>query len=463
MVATFGAFMTPFDGSVVTLALPSIGRDLGGSVVSLGWIATGYVLGLTICVIPFGRLADIRGRGRVYALGVSLFTIASALCGLAPSLAVLIATRILQGIAAAMMAGNSIALLTSVFPANERGKVLGINTATVYIGLSVGPSLGGFMVEHLGWRSVFYVNVPIGIIVVALALTKLPREKTEARGEKLDPAGIVTWGLALSMILLGLTLSETQGSTLSRSLLISGFAALVLFFFLERRVRSPLLDLKLFSNTPFTFSALTALLNYSSVFGVSFVLSLYLQIISGFDAEQAGMIMLVQPVLMAALSPLGGRLSDKIEPRIIASIGMAIVAASIFSLSLLPPHAHWWDVALRLMFLGIGHAFFSSPNTNATMSSVERRQYGVAAAVLSTMRFTGQAISLAVATSILSAKLGGMAISGSGAAAVPETAFMSGMKVALVLLSVICAAGVFTSLVRGTVRTGQSPSASPAR
>src|SRR5689334_1104039 len=166
LVATFGAFMTPFDGSVVTLALPSIGRDLGGSVVSLGWIATAYVLGLTICVIPFGRLADIRGRGRVYAFGVSLFTVASALCGLAPSLAVLIGMRVVQGIAAAMMAGNSIALLTSVFPSNERGKVLGINTATVYIGLSVGPSLGGFMVEHLGWRSVFYVNVPVGIIVV---------------------------------------------------------------------------------------------------------------------------------------------------------------------------------------------------------------------------------------------------------------------------------------------------------
>src|SRR5438105_3015076 len=157
IVATFGSFMTPFDGSVVTLALPSIGKDLGGNVISLGWIATAYVLGLTICVIPFGRLADIRGRGRIYAIGVGLFTLASALCGLAPSLNGLIALRILQGVAAAMMAGNSIALLTSVFPGNERGKVLGINTGTVYVGLSVGPSLGGFLVQHLGWRSAFFV------------------------------------------------------------------------------------------------------------------------------------------------------------------------------------------------------------------------------------------------------------------------------------------------------------------
>src|ERR1043166_236021 len=207
-VATFGAFMTPFDGSVVTLALPSIGKDLGGTVVTLGWVATAYVLGLTICVIPFGRLADIRGRGRIYAVGVSLFTLASALCGLSPSLNVLIANRFLQGVGAAMMAGNSIALLTSVFPANERGKILGINTATVYIGLSVGPSLGGLLVQHLGWRSVFYVNVPIGIIVVLLAMFKLQRDNVDAKAERLDPLAIVTYGAALSMIVLGLTLSE---------------------------------------------------------------------------------------------------------------------------------------------------------------------------------------------------------------------------------------------------------------
>jgi EmrB/QacA subfamily drug resistance transporter len=454
-VATFGAFMTPFDGSVVTLALPSIGKELGGDVVSLGWVATSYVLGLTICVIPFGRLADIRGRGRIYALGVALFTLASVLCGLVPSLRALIAARFVQGVAAAMMAGNSIALLASIFPAHERGKVLGINTATVYIGLSVGPSLGGFLVQNLGWRSVFFVNVPVGIIVVALALLKLPRERTEGKAERLDPIGIVTWGLALSMILLGLTLSEGQDSTLSRILMISGFVALAFFIFFETRVASPLLDLKLFSNTPFAFSTITALLNYSSVFGVSFILSLYLQLITGFGAAQAGLIMLVQPVLMAGFSPLGGWLSDRVEPRIVSSAGMAIVAASIFSLSLLGAAAQWWEIAVRLSVLGTGHAFFSSPNTNATMSSVEKRQYGVAAAVLSTMRFTGQAVSLAIATSVLSAKLGGIAVSGSSDSQVPVEAFMNGMKIALTILSAICAAGVFTSLVRGRVRSIQ--------
>ena len=452
IVATFGSFMTPFDGSVVTLALPSIGRELGGDVVSLGWVATAYVLGLTICVIPFGRLADIRGRGRIYALGVALFSLASALCGMAPTLNSLIATRVIQGVAAAMMAGNSIALLTSVFPSSERGKVLGINTGTVYVGLSVGPSLGGFLVEHLGWRSVFYVNVPIGAVVVLLALFKLQREKVDAKAEKMDPIGIVTWGLALSMILLGLTLSESHVSGLSRTLLVSGFAALALFIFFETRVASPLLDLRLFRNTPFTFSTLTALLNYSSVFGVSFILSLYLQLVPGFDAAQAGLIMLVQPVMMALFSPLGGRLSDRVEPRIVSSIGMSVVAASVFSLALLGPTTPWWDISMRLMVLGIGYAFFSSPNTNAAMSSVDRRQYGIAAAVLSTLRFTGQAISLAVSTSVLSANLGGIVIAGRSGARLPVDAFMNGMRFALTILAAISAAGVFTSLVRGRIR-----------
>jgi EmrB/QacA subfamily drug resistance transporter len=452
IVATFGSFMTPFDGSVVTLALPTIGKELGGDVILLGWVVTAYVLGLTICVIPFGRLADIRGRGRIYVLGVGLFTFASALCGLAPSLYALIATRIMQGIAAAMMAGNSIALLTGVFPPNERGKVLGINTGTVYVGLSVGPSLGGFLVEHLGWRSVFYVNVPIGIVVVLLALLKLQREDIDRKAERLDPAAIVAYGLALFMIVLGLTLSEGQVSMLSGSLLTSGFAVLAFFLLYQRRLESPLLDIRLFTNTPFAFSTLTALLNYSSVFGVSFILSLYLQLVPGFSASQAGLIMLGQPVMMAAFSPVGGRLSDYFEPRIVSSIGMSIVAASIFSLSRLGAAGHWWDVAARLMILGLGHAFFSSPNTNAAMSSVGRKQYGIAAAILSTFRFTGQAVSLAIATSVLSAHLGGVALSARSDARVPAEAFMAGMKSALTILAAICAMGVFTSLIRGRIR-----------
>jgi EmrB/QacA subfamily drug resistance transporter len=451
-VATFGAFMTPFDGSVVNLALPTIGHAFHSDVVALGWIATSYVLGLTISVIPFGRLADIRGRRSIYVIGVALFTVASAFCGFSFSLGSLIAARFVQGVAAAMMAGNSIALLTTIFPPHERGKALGIQTAAVYIGLSLGPSVGGFLVESLGWRSVFYVNVPIGAGVIALALTKVPRDAAERRGERLDPLGIAMWGLALTMILLGLTLSEQQGAPFFRTLVGAGAALLAIFLFYETRVVSPLLDVRLFKNISFAFSTVTALLNYSAVFGVSFIMSLYLQLVSGFRPEHAGFILLAQPVVMAALSPLTGRLSDKIQPRVLSSIGMALVAAAIFSLARLAADATAASIVPRLMLLGIGHAFFSSPNVNATVSSVERTHYGVAAAILSTFRFTGQAISIAVATSVLSAHLGGVAVSTAAASRIPVAAFMTGMRIALEILGAICATGIVTSLVRGSIR-----------
>jgi MFS family permease len=298
--------------------------------------------------------------------------------------------------------------------------------------------------------------VPIGILVIPLALLKIQDDKVDRRAEKLDPIGIVTYGLALSMILLGLTFSENQNSSMPTILMTGGFVVLALFLLIETRVPSPLLDIRLFRNTPFAFSTLTALLNYSSVFGVSFIMSLYLQLIPGFGPEQAGLILLAQPVMMAAFSPLSGWLSDKIEPRIIASIGMAIVSLSIFALSLLGAYSDWWDTALRLTALGTGHAFFSSPNTNATMSSVEKNRYGVAAAILSTMRFTGQAISLAVATSVLSGSVGRGVVLGNSGPGVPVGAFMTGMRTALTILSAICAAGVFTSLVRGRVRSAST-------
>ncbi|HEY1374833.1 MAG TPA: MFS transporter [Candidatus Binatia bacterium] len=452
-VATFGAFMTPFDGSVVNLALPTIGKEFRSDVVALGWIVTAYVLGLTICVIPFGRLADIRGRRLIYVIGVALFTAASAFCGLALSLASLIAARFVQGVAAAMMAGNSIALLTSIFPQEERGKALGIQTAAVYVGLSLGPSVGGFLVEGLGWRSIFYVNVPIGIGVIALALTKVPRDAAHERGAKLDVFGMVVWALVLTLVLLGLTLSEQHGAPFARTLVASGLALLALFIFYETRVDSPVLDVGLFKNIAFACSTLTALLNYSAVFGVSFIMSLYLQVVSGFPPQHAGLIMLAQPVTMAALSPLSGRLSDKIQPRILSSIGMAVVATSIFSLSRLAADAGALTIAARLMLLGVGHAFFSSPNVNATVSSVEKRRYGVAAALLSTFRFTGQAISIAVSTSVLSAYVGGVAVSTAAASRIPVPAFMAGMKIALEILAAICSMGIVTSLVRGKIRT----------
>ncbi|MEM3832103.1 MAG: MFS transporter [Thermoprotei archaeon] len=398
IVATFASFMTPFDSSIVNLAIPSIGKDLGGNIELLGWIPIAYLMALSIFFIPFGRLADIHGRKLIFVLGISTFVEGSLACSLSPSLPLLIAFRFIQGLGSAMMGGTAIALITSVFPPGERGKALGINTAAVYVGLSLGPPLGGFLVQYLGWRSIFYVNIPIGIIVIILTLIKI-HEKNYIKDEKFDHIGFMLYFPSLTLIFLGLTLLQ---HTFANEILIIGILILPLFFTYEYYVSHPLIDVELFKNLTFTFSNITALLNYSSTYAISFIMSLYLQLILKLDPQYTGLILLSQPLLMAIFSPFGGWLSDKIEPRIIASIGMALISVSILRLSFLNINTSILDIVSWLMILGFGYALFSSPNTNAVMSSVERTKYGIASGILGTMRFTGQALSLAITVSIFS-------------------------------------------------------------
>lgn len=454
LVATFGSFMAPFDGSVIVLALPSIGKELGGNIALLGWVSAAYVTTLTIFLVPFGRLADIYGRKLMYVLGVSVFTAASVAAGLSTSLITLIVMRISQGLGSAMMSGNSMALLTSIFPEDKRGKALGINTAAVYVGLSSGPSLGGFLVQGLGWRSIFFVNLPLGLAVASLTLLKIRGEHSASRGEKFDWIGAASYGSSLSLILLALTFSERQSISFGyETLILAGFAMLLIFLFSETRTRFPLVDLRLFvRNRTFAFSNLTALLSYSSTFGVSFIFSLYLQLVLNFEPQYAGLILLAQPIVMAMFSPVGGWLSDKMEPRYVVSAGMAVISASIMSLSLLDKSSTAWDIVPRLLLLGLGYAFFSSPNTNAVMSSVERSQYGIASGILGTMRFSGQAISLALAVFMLSMATSAIASIQSPGILIRDEPFLLGMKIALTTMAAIGAIGVATSLVRGKIR-----------
>lgn len=451
IVATFASFMTPFDSSVVNLAIPSIGNDLGGNLELLGLIPIAYLIALSIFFIPFGRLADMYGRKLIFILGVSVFVLGSLACSLSQSLPTLIVNRFIQGLGSAMMGGTAVALITSVFPPGERGKALGINTAAVYTGLSLGPSLGGFLIHYLGWRSIFYVNVPIGITVIILTLIKIRGENIPRKNEKFDLAGFVLYLPSLTLIFLGLTLLQYQ---FTNELLPTGIILLFFFFIYERYAISPLIDIKMFKNLTFTFSNITALLNYSSTYAISFIMSLYLQLILKLDPQYAGLILLSQPLLMAIFSPLGGWLSDKIEPRIIASIGMAIISMSILRLSLLDVSTSIPDIILWLMILGFGYALFSSPNTNAVMSSVDRNKYGIASGILGTMRFTGQTISLAVATSILSMTTGKMITTTSNLSVEPQK-FLTGMRLTLTIMTVICIIGIITSLIRGKTKTNK--------
>ncbi len=445
LVATLVSFVTPFTGAAANIALPAIGTDLGLDALMLSWVATGFLLTSAAFLIPLGRVADIHGRKRIFIIGVSVFTASSLGCALAPSAGVLISFRVLQGLGSAMIFGTGVAILTSVYPPGERGKVLGINVAAVYLGLSLGPFLGGLLTGHLGWRSIFYVNVPLGVLVILVTLWRLKGEWAEARGDRLDVRGSILYIASLVAFMYGLSkLPETMGF----ALVAAGLLGIVCFVVLESRTDSPVLNIDLFRANPvFAFSNLAALINYGATFAVGFLLSMYLQYLKGMTPQQAGFVLVCQPVVMMALSPLAGRLSDRIEPRIVASAGMALTTVGLFMLTFLEKDTDLSLVIGSLLVLGLGFALFSSPNTNAIMGSVERKFYGVASAMVGTMRTTGMMISMGIAMFLFSVYLGPVQIT-------PEfhAPFLASAKAAFVVFTVLCFGGIFASLARGKLR-----------
>lgn len=344
-----------------------------------------------------------------------------------------------------MILGTGVAILTSVFPLGERGKSLGINATAVYLGLSLGPFLGGFLTQHLGWRSIFLVNVPLGLMIIIFVFWKLRGEWAEARGEKFDFIGSTIYSLTLIAVMYGLSLLPDMSGAW---LILIGVLGILTFVKWEMRVESPVLDVNLFRNSRvFAFSNLAALINYSATFAVGFLLSLYLQYIKGLTPQSAGLILVSQPVVQAIFSPFAGWLSDRIEPRIVASIGMALTTIGLFLLTFLNEKTALEFIVCSLILLGLGFALFSSPNTNAVMSSIEKKFYGVASAMLGTMRLTGQTLSIGIATLIFAIYIGRVQIT-------PEYyySFLISVEVAFIIFAFLCLIGIFASLVRGKMR-----------
>lgn len=445
LVATMTFFLFPFVASSVNIALPSIGRDLSLDAVTLAWVATAYLLSSAAFLVPFGRMADIHGRKKIFTLGIIIFTLTSLLSGMASSGVMLITLRVLQGVGVAMFVGTGVALLTSAFPAAERGKVLGINAAAVYAGLSLGPVLGGVVTRHLGWRSIFFLTVPPGLAIIGLVLWKMRGAWTGAKGERFDFAGSAIYSLALVALIYGFTLlPDVPGVWL----VVGGVIGLVAFARWESRIRSPVLDLNLFRHSrAFTFSGLAALLEYSPVLAVSFLISLYLQYVKGFDPESAGLVLVVMPTASAIVAPLAGRLSDRIEPRIIASAGMALTAIGVAIFGFLNEKTPLELIIGNLVLVGFGQALFSSPNTNAIMSSAPKTAYGVASAIVATMRQIGFVLGMGVAMLMLALYIGRVQIT-------PEyyPLFQESARASFIILAILCFCGIFVSLARGKVR-----------
>ncbi len=445
LIVTATSFVTPFMGSSLNIAIPSIGHEFSVSATVLSWVATAYILATATCLLPAGRFADIKGRSRIYIAGIFLFSIATLFCGIADSAAWLIFFRAVQGLGAAFIFSTGMAILAAAYPPESRGRALGYSTASTYVGLSAGPVLGGLISYHYGWRIIFGFSALLGFLVFFVAYRFLNREEC-TDGERFDMVGGCLYMAGLVSSLYGF--SFLLDGWAPRLMLATGIILLVGFFRYERRQESPLVDIHLFTdNVTFAFSNLAAMINYSATFAIGFLASLHLQVVMGLDARDAGWVMLSQPALMAAFSPFAGRLSDRVEPRIVASSGMAMTTVGLFLFIFVSRSTTLSVIMAELALIGLGFAFFSSPNNNAIMGSVGKEKYGTAASSLATMRMVGQAVSMSIVALIMAINGGSNAIGADSA-----TMLLASTRNVLIVFTVLSTAGIYFSLKRGRVR-----------
>ena len=428
----------------VNVALPTIANELAMNAIQLSWVTQSFSLALVVCTLPLGRLADIVGRKKIYSIGLSLFAVSTFFSALSTSALMLISLRIVQGISLAMVWGNANALLSAAYPHSERGKVLGWNVAVFFLGMSLGPTIGGILTQNLGWRSIFFLGLILQIPALALLFTKVRGEWAEAKGERYDIAGSLLFGITLFFLMYGFSmLPSSEGLWL----ISAGIVGLIVTVIWELRVDNPTFNIYLLiHNRLFAFSGLSQLLFQSAVYPIAFILSLYLQFIGGLSPQDAGFILLVQPIIQAIFSSFTGKLSDKIQPRILTSIGLAITLFGILLLFIATEGTALLPFIVCQVLIGFGISLFSSPNANAIMSSVESRYFGVASAIQATSRDVGVTFGMSILMILFSLFMGTAQIT-------PEYygAFVESIRTALVIFAIICFCCIFVSATRGKI------------
>ena len=446
-ITSLASFLIAFMSSAINIALPVIGKEFNSGAVLLSWLATAYILTGAVLLIPLGKLSDIYGRSKFLKIGIFVFMIGTLLCGLSGSDTELLIFRLFQGLGSSFVFVTLTAILVSAFPVKDRGKILGINVTAVYVGLSSGPFIGGIITHNIGWRYIFYLSALIGAAIFILIMFKLKTEWKEAEGEKFDLTGSVIYVMSLTFIMLGLTfLPGLHGI----ALLVISVIVIYTFFKVESGKEYPVFNVKVFiSNRTFTFSNLSALINYSATFALTFLLSIYLQNVEGLTAQHAGLILVTQPLVMAIFSPVAGRLSDRFEPQIVSSAGMAILTIGLVIFAFINTGYGIALIISNLVLVGFGFALFSSPNANAIMSSIEKKYYGVASSTLASMRMIGQMFSMGIVIVIFALLIGKSVIT-------PEhnVSFMHSLRLAFIIFSVLSFIGIFTSLSRGKIHEG---------
>jgi EmrB/QacA subfamily drug resistance transporter len=403
-----GTYMSALDGSVVNTVLPVVTAYFKTDVATIEWVVTTYLLVVSALLLSVGRLGDMRGNKMIYITGFGVFVVGSALCGLSPSPIHLIASRGLQAIGAAMLFAISPAILTKNFPARQRGQALGVQGTMTYLGLTTGPFLGGWLADTFGWHSVFFINVPVGILAMSLSLAVIPVDLPAGEHERFDWAGAATFAVGLTGLLFALDQGHNLGwlSPVILGTLAGALALIGLFIGLERRVHAPMLDLGLFKRRVFAVSTVSPILNYICLFSVTFLLPFFLILARGLSAAQAGLILTAQPIVMAVTAPFSGSLSDRVGSRIPTTLGMALLATGLFLLSLLRQTSPLGNAVLGLAICGLGTGLFVAPNNSALMGAAPQTKQGIAAGVLALARNVGMALGIGLTGAIFNTLLG---------------------------------------------------------
>ncbi|MFZ2098547.1 MAG: MFS transporter [Anaerolineales bacterium] len=446
-----GTFMTALDTSVVNTVLPVIGQSFNEAIANVEWVVTIYLLVLSGLLLSFGRLGDMRGHKAVYLIGFGIFMGGSFFSGTAANVELLVASRGLQALGAAMLAANSPAILTKSFPDEQRGQALGLQATMTYLGLTVGPSLGGWLASLFGWRVVFYINLPVGIAAIWLSAHFIPNDTHQKHAEHFDYLGAITFLVGLGTLLMGLNQGEEWGwaSVPVLALLISAVIFLGAFVYIEKRVSHPMLDLSLFNRLPFSLTAASAVINYIGVFSSIFLMPYFLIQGRGFSPAQAGLILTAQPVIMAVVAPISGTLSDRIGTRLPSAIGMAILSAGLFFLSRLSAQSSIGMMMLALAVVGLGTGAFISPNNSALMGSAPKSRQGIAAGILATARNFGMVLGVGIAGAIFTTMLShGEAGISNSANPIQNGAIFSALAMSFLVASGITLLGVLTCMYR---------------
>ena len=442
IVVLITSFTMSLTGSALNLSIPNISSEFNVEAGLVGWIVTCYMLTVAALSVPFGRWSDISDRKKVISIGIAVFIAGCAGGMFATGIKMLLGMRVLQGIGGAMVLSSNMPILMNAYPPQERGKAIGYSVGSTYVGLSLGPVIGGILNNQLGWRSIFFFAGALTVIALITCIAKLPAQPSPCKTRSQDLPGSILYIIFIVLFMLGL--SNVSGGVIYLIIIAAGLLFGVLFVRRELTTDDPALNISLFrNNVGYTLSNLAALMNYAATFATGYLMSIYLQVVLGYSSETAGIILIIQPVIMAILTPKMGRVSDRRSPFKMASLGMAICALGIAFFIFLKEDTSLAFVIIALIIVGLGFAFFSSPNTNAIMSCVNHSDYGIATSVLNTMRTIGQTTSMVIVTIIVSITMPGLELNQAEPAVLVQV-----IHIAFIIFVCMCVVGVFISLKR---------------